>query len=532
MKSKQLLLNLFEYEVEKLRERNHSLDILSQYSTALLGLTSGAEVINYTTQEVIECMGFTDCVIYLWNAKDSCLKQHLNLDNKEHFVALGEGNVGRAAQLMKAIIVNDLQTNRDCLLNIVEAKSELAIPIIHSGQLIGVISSKSQEKHFYHNDRVQMLTTVAAMLSAKLMQTQLISRLEESIAQLESAEKLQKVLFNIASLTYEDENLNSTYVKLHSLVAQLFDAKSFFIAIYHEDEKCIHFPYFVDENYPSLQPDQGPIDPELKGLSAWVIFNNQSLLLTKAEVLMRIKSGVFHLIDDMPLPESWLGVPMLAGDLKGALVVQTYRSSKPYTEKDRELLTYVSHHVCNLLQRKLFEQKLRYQALHDALTGLANRTLFLNRVDHALKMNERHHTDIFAILYMDIDFFKQINDSYGHLVGDALLVEFAKLLKLQSRESDTVARLGGDEFAIFIEDLEDRESAYFLAKRILQTLECPIQVSQFSIKASTSIGIAVINGDGISVSEGIRRADLAMYKAKLLGRSNYQVYDSTFDTLM
>lgn len=521
-------------EIELLREKNSLLNILSQYATALLSLTTTEDVLRYTTDQVVGRMGFNDCVIYLWNESNQRLIQqfafgHKNSDQGDLQNALslklGEGIVGRSAQSLKTIVINDLDQHDGYIMDIELAASELAIPIIHAGELIGVIDSESKIKGFYTEDRINIMTTVTAMLSAKLAQTTLIDRLEKSVAQLESAEKIQKVLFKISSLIYENEDLFSIYDKLHALVGQLFYAKSFFIAIFNVEKKQVDFPYYVDENEPEIEPHLCPSDNLMEGMSAWIIFNNnQPMLLNKNDVLDRVKAGDFKVIGD--LPESWLGVPIHTEDvLNGALVVQSYRPEISFTEKDKELLIFVSHHVNSLLSRKIIEQKLHYQALHDALTGLANRTLFLNRIAHSLKKNVRKKHTCYAVMYMDIDYFKSINDGYGHHVGDALLIEFSKLLKHQARESDTVARLGGDEFAIFLESLDYVDSAQLLAKRILNGLKTPFMVLNHEILVTSSIGIAVITDSSISVDEGIRRADVAMYKAKVNGRCNYQIYD-------
>ncbi len=527
-----------QHEITMLRERNSLLNILSEFAIALLRLRTKEEVMWYTANEVVGQMGFEDCVIYLWDAANQRLVQQAAFGHKiseEGSVynalqlRLGEGIVGRAALTRETIVVNDLSLDADYVVDMQQAGSELAIPIIHSDQLIGVIDSENLAKNFYTAEHIKILTAVTSMVSAKLAQTNLIHQLESSISELEYAKKLQNVLFNIAALTYEDENFFKVYEKIHHLIAELLYAKSFFVAVYNEETRRIEFPYFVDERHPELAADIGPVDTEMRGMSAWVIFNNTSLLLNRQDIIERSQLGDFDLLGT--LAESWLGVPIHAGDdLKGALVVQTYSPLVSYVEKDRELLSFVSRHVSNLLKRKVTEKKLQHLALHDALTGLANRTLFLDRVSHALKKQERQGQRICAVLYMDVDLFKSINDRYGHAVGDALLNKFAHLLTEQSRQLDTVARLGGDEFALFLEDIENQGAAIQLAERIITALQEPITANEVSIACSTSIGIAFTNDSSLSASEIIRRADAAMYQAKAAGRGHYQLYDPQLDS--
>lgn len=526
-----------EYEIAILRERNSLLNILSEFAIALLRLRTKEDVLWYTTNEVVGQMGFDDCVIYLWDASSELLVQQSAFGHKTTeqgavnnalHLRLGEGIVGRAALSRETIVVNDLSRDDNYVVDMQQSGSELAIPIIYADHLIGVIDSENLAKNFYTAEHIKILTAVTSMVAAKLAQTNLIHQLESSISELEYAKKLQSVLFNIAALTYEDENFFKVYEKIHHLISELLYAKSFFVAVYNEETRRIEFPYFVDERHPELAADIGPIDTEMRGMSAWIIFNNSSLLLSRQDIIERSRRGDFELLGT--LAESWLGVPIHAGDdLKGALVVQTYSPLVSYVEKDRELLSFVSRHVSNLLKRKVTEKKLQHLALHDALTGLANRSLFLDRVSHALKKQERQDQRICAVLYMDVDLFKSINDRYGHAVGDALLTQFAKLLSQQTRQLDTVARLGGDEFALFLEDIDNQETAIHLAERIIHALQEPLAANEAMIACSTSIGIAFTNDSSITAIEIIRRADAAMYQAKASGRGHYQLYDPMLD---
>ncbi|MBR7801464.1 EAL domain-containing protein [Undibacterium fentianense] len=526
-----------ELEIHTLRERNSLLNILSEFAIALLRLRSREEVLWYTANEVVGQMGFDDCVIYLWDEASQLLIQQSAFGHKISeqgsvnnalTLRLGEGLVGRAAKSREIVLVNDLSTDPNYVMDMQQASSELAIPIIYADQLIGVIDSENLAKNFYTPEHIKILNAVASMVSAKLAQANLIHQLETSISELEYARKLQSILFNIAALTYEDENFFKVYEKIHHLITELLVAKSFFVAVYNEDAGCIEFPYFVDERHPDMSAEDGPIDAEMRGMSAWVIFNNSPLLLGRNEIIQRAQNGDFEILGTVA--ESWLGVPIDAGDhLKGALVVQTYSSLVSYLDSDRELLGYVAQHVSNLLKRKFAEKKLQHLALHDALTGLANRSLFLDRVSHALKKRERIDQRLCAVLYMDVDLFKTVNDRYGHAVGDALLVAFAKLLTLQTRQLDTVARLGGDEFALFLEDIDSEATAVCLAERIIQALREPILANDVSIACSTSIGIAFITDATVSADEIIRRADTAMYQAKAAGRGHFQLFDPLSD---
>jgi len=176
----------------------------------------------------------------------------------------------------------------------------------------------------------------------------------------------------------------------------------------------------------------------------------------------------------------------------------------------------------DITERKHLEAQLAHQATHDSLTGLANRALFRDRLEHALARARRHGEPV-SILFMDLDDFKTVNDSLGHWAGDELLVGVANRLRGCMRESDLAARFGGDEFAVLFEDT-DGTRAEAAAKRILSTLAHPINVQGQAMRAQASIGLAVVDDGSCDPEELLRRADTAMYAAKARGKGQYAVF--------
>jgi diguanylate cyclase (GGDEF)-like protein len=175
----------------------------------------------------------------------------------------------------------------------------------------------------------------------------------------------------------------------------------------------------------------------------------------------------------------------------------------------------------DVTERKLLQAEIEHLAFHDPLTGLANRRLFLDRLGHALSVVERSGRGC-AVLFMDLDGFKTINDTFGHGVGDELLRELATRLTNAAREVDTIARLGGDEFAILCEDV-DLEMATQVAERVREALRRPVDLEGSAIVLRASIGIAVAE-DAISAEEILRDADAAMYAVKIAGKDTYRVF--------
>src|ERR671916_325710 len=164
------------------------------------------------------------------------------------------------------------------------------------------------------------------------------------------------------------------------------------------------------------------------------------------------------------------------------------------------------------------------QALHDPLTGLPNRTLFMNRLEHALTRGSRHESRV-AVLFMDLDNFKFVNDSLGHEAGDRLLVAVSNRVQPRLRSEDTIARLGGDEFAILIEDVKYTSEPAYVADRIVEELQAPFTLSGQPVVITPSIGIAIGDSRQDPPEHLLREADLAMYRAKEDGKARHRVFD-------
>jgi len=203
----------------------------------------------------------------------------------------------------------------------------------------------------------------------------------------------------------------------------------------------------------------------------------------------------------------------------------------------RTALCFVAQRTAAELQREQAERKLRsaflksraqlvYEATHDHLTGLPNRMTFLDRLEHAMAVNRRDRVYDFAVLFLDLDRFKLVNDSLGHAAGDALLCEVARRVQQSVRPPDVVARLGGDELTILAEGIDDAHDAVQIAMRVLSELRLPFLVSGQEMYVTGSIGIAVSSSAYATAEEIVRDADTAMYRAKAKGGGRCEIFDA------
>jgi diguanylate cyclase (GGDEF)-like protein len=211
-----------------------------------------------------------------------------------------------------------------------------------------------------------------------------------------------------------------------------------------------------------------------------------------------------------------------------------------FQDEDLKLLETLAKHVAvslengrledSLAQLTRLKEELRHQAFHDSLTRLPNRTLFTERVAHAVSRRTRTHKSL-AVLFLDVDDFKTINDSLGHTAGDQVLITVADRLARCLRPTDTVARLGGDEFGILLDDMNDPSDALMAAERIIGTLGEPTHLAGREMSIKASVGIT-LDSDGADAETLLRNADLAMYMAKRRGKGRYQVFETSMHTEM
>lgn len=182
--------------------------------------------------------------------------------------------------------------------------------------------------------------------------------------------------------------------------------------------------------------------------------------------------------------------------------------------------------LTDITERKKAEEKMEHDAVHDALTGLPNRKALTDRLQRSIEKRKKDEDFLFAVLFLDLDRFKVVNDSMGHQIGDELLKVLSERLKLVVRPGDMVARLGGDEFVILIDDLNNTAQVTEISERILSELKKPVEIADENIYSNCSIGIVMSSSDYEDTDNIVRDADLAMYRAKSRGKGRYEFFDS------
>jgi diguanylate cyclase len=239
---------------------------------------------------------------------------------------------------------------------------------------------------------------------------------------------------------------------------------------------------------------------------------------SRLEALMQLRAAA----PDVP-------IVILSGLQDELLAVKAVQEgAQDYLVKGRVDGQAIGRSITYAVERKAAEMELSHKAMHDPLTGLPNRTLFLDRLKHALLRAKRHHT-LVGVMFLDLDTFKPINDTFGHEAGDRLLVALAGRLQDGLRGSDTAARFGGDEFMILCEDVSGQEDVLNIAQRILKRIEEPFEIGDERLAVRGSMGIAIADGQSDTAESLIRNADAAMYDAKQ-SEEPYEVFDDGIRT--
>jgi len=452
----------------------------------------------------------------------------------------------------------------------VDAADWLGVPMLDGSRVCGALAVQSYERSGLYDEASQALLSFVArhvltalerwrahdaLESAVAQRTAELARtnreLRDEVAARERGERLQAALYRIAELSSSGGSAEDFHQAVHRVVGGLLNAANYFVVLPSDDGRELFVPYHIDERDPTVHRR-----PAGRGLTEYVWRTGAPLLTDPAGVAALEASGEVQVWGAPPL--SWLGVPLRCeGRTLGVLAVQSYSPQVTYSERDRDLLVFVSHQIASSLQRRRsmdelqlanadleqrvvartqelreqirvrerVEQRLQHEVVHDALTDLPNRKYLGDRLERLFAAFRRDPSRAFAVMFMDIDRFKVINDSMGHQTGDAVLREIARRLQATLREPDVVARLGGDEFAVLVEDARNPDQVAHIAQRLLHALEPPIRVAERTLVASASIGVAISDAREPSAEALLRCADAAMYRAKANGRHRFEFYD-------
>jgi len=464
-----------------------------------------------------------------------------------------------------------------------DASDWLGVPLDYKGELLGAMVIQSYDPNIIfgkkEEDILQFVSRqIALLIKSKLSEESLIEanrfleqRVTErteslkeinvamriEIEERKKSEDIQAALFKITDLVSTSRSLDDFFKSVHQVISQLMYAENEYVALISDDSQFVEFLYHVDQL--DSTPEKRPMTEENKrtGLTEQILLSGEVILFNRNDDDEESVTGSNC--------TSYLGVPLKDNDRTfGVLAVQSYTKDIIYDEIDRKILVTIGKQIATailrkrdadflkaaheqlehrvkertseleetIIKRRKIEQQLEHDSLHDNLTGLPNRLCFSNQLNDLIKSGEFISDNHFAVLFLDLDRFKLINDSLGHHVGDLFLKEVSARLTSCLRQNDVVARLGGDEFCILMRKIDDQKTAINLSARILKELKKPVVVEKHSLITSASIGIRLSISDSSSAAEIMSDADAAMYQAKHQGKNCFCLFDSEIKNLV
>ena len=463
----------------------------------------------------------------------------------------------------------------------------LGVPLKRGYQTIGVIALQSYNSDYIFDKKAGQLlqfiaehivTAIDRIKSRELLEnniqqrtkklTETNQKLQHEIAERQQAVKMHKALLSISEMTEWSNNIDHFYQLIHHRIKTLISAENFYIALQVDGENEVDFPYFIDQNINEVSVKKIAQQLSLLAVNTQrpLLLSDQKMtILFEEEKLVQQTYKAKH--SDKYMPKAWLAAPLMdQGKIFGVLAIQHYENAEAYQQSDLAFIQFVSQHIATAIcrkraqlvelqnkdqlerlvdertkalqvtnlnlrmqieERRKAEEQLYFEAHHDALTRLPNRAMFAERLSYAIKHLKRHPDYCFAVLFIDLDRFKMINDTLGHHAGDLFLVEISSRLEECVRENDILARLGGDEFVILLDSLQSLCDVEEVAARIINAISQPYEIEGNLLHSNASIGITLCDQHYKDANEILRDADAAMYQAKSLGRGRYVFFDES-----
>ncbi|EGM79609.1 diguanylate cyclase (GGDEF) domain-containing protein [Rheinheimera sp. A13L] len=514
--------------------------------------------------------------------------QHILLDAPSD--AFASGLTGYVARTKQALLCDQddyrrLVESGDITAQGTACQYWLGVPLCRGEKVIGVMAIQSYDPQCHYNqhdlalisniaihtvtaiDRVRSRELLEQTVRERTQQLQTINQsLQKEIRERTNAEQLQSALYKISEMTARSTDMMSFYHEVYQILSELMKADNCYIALLNEAGDRLRFPFYLDQYTPT------PTERALQsGLTEYVIRSGEAKLISQTQLLDLVKTGVVDRVKSSfghyAMPTSWLGAPLMVGDqVLGVIALQCYDNTYSYSDQELNLLRFVSQHIAVAISRKLnteqqkqqheelekrifertrelrqtnlflrlqveerkkAEEKLFHEANHDALTGLANRQMFLMQLRQRFSYRNREANPRFALLFIDLDRFKLINDTLGHHIGDLFLIEVSQRLQQTVREHDLVARLGGDEFVILLGQIQSDLDAEEVAERLIESLRQPMILEGQQVCSGASLGIACYQAEYQNADELLRDADAAMYQAKSFGRNRFVIFNDS-----
>ncbi len=454
----------------------------------------------------------------------------------------GQGSSGMAIRSGKPCIINDYRADTRSQAFHARAvrdgtRSGGAFPLFVRGQVVGVLICVAIEKDTFTPEFSELLQRLTDNVSFALEN---FERADEKAKTEEQKERLTRMLAALSATNEAIVRANSRS-ELFELVCEAtakggkFTSTS--IGLVRPDSDYLDFVAAAGPTADSARKVKASVNeahPEGRGLSGTAIRSRQPCIIN--DYLTDARGAAFHAIARNDSTQSGAGFPLLVRGQVVGIIIFISPEKHTFTPEFADLLKRLTDNVSFALEnfdradeKTKADERIEYLASHDSLTNLPNREMFNGLLRRTIDASERYQRQ-FAVLFIDLDRFKVINDSLGHDAGDMLLVEIAGRLRRALRSSDVVARLGGDEFVVILEEAAEHHEVARIAGDLLSVLSQPLQLSGHECHTTASIGIAMYPSDGSDMQTLTKNADMAMYLAKEDGKNGFRFFTKEIKT--
>jgi len=477
-------------------------------STCRIGLSDDLdELLTIVLRQAKELVGFDHCALMLYDQETGRLRVRKVLGYHERQqdvlgiqLPRGRGISGWAAEHREALRVNDVSQDPRYVQGLREARSNMAVPLLIANQVAGVINVESERPNAFTATHEKLLTVLGSQAALAIMAARSRDRLQQRIDQLNA-------LYRISQLASGQDDLDTTLTAILSVTEELVPEGHVAVLLLDEANRSL-----------SVRASRGYSEgvgllriPLGLGVTGRCAETGEVQLADNVSELEDYIEGVRGAQSEIALPLK------VDGRVIGVLNAET-PSPNAYTEDHVRPLTVVAQQAAVVIRAAQLNDEMRRLAVTDPLTGLYNRRFFVEKLEEHLHRARRYGEPL-ALLFLDCDHLKNINDQHGHLSGDRALQALADVMKITLRESDVLARLGGDEFAALLVS-SDHERALEVAGRLRRTIQGLRLISDdgTDIALTVSAGLALYPDDGTDVKALMREADMALYSAKREGR--------------
>lgn len=390
------------------------------------------------------------------------------------------------------------------------------VPIKHDQEVLGVISLYLSRRHSGDVHETDLLRSVADVLSDTIIRKRMEARIEERL-------RTEEALARASSLFITEENADIDTVL--GIMAEAVDANRAYVFILRDS--CHRMDNTHEWCAPGTTPFRGRLmDFDTSRVPWWMrrLHEGRPICVPDVSELGAEAAAEREIFEEQSI-KALLCVPIVSRDGRttGFIGFDDTERVREWSELDTHLLKVVSGFIAAEFEREAADRTIRQMAYYDHLTGLPNRRLLFDRLEQVISRG-RWKERLAAVLFLDLDRFKVINDTLGHELGDRLLRVVASRLRKCLHDGDTVARIGGDEFTVLLHEIGRPEDVFTVVKKIFATFEPPVVLGGHEVYMTASMGVSIYPHDGEHPDELLRNADVAMYKAKKEGRNTYCIY--------